>query len=121
VAVSQEAIPLGFLPQHVWEVGAMVLAVLFVGEGLLHLIKGSSAPDADGMNPRTVRVIATFMVLLGIGIGFAAFLVDAEAPGPHNRDYWGGTVGIVTLCVWVALMGAIAVLQFRRPRPPRRR
>jgi hypothetical protein len=117
---TPDAIPLGFMAQHVWEVGAGVLAVVVLGQGAILLIRGSSAPEAEGMNPRTVRVIACFMLLLGVGIGFAAFLVDAEAPGAHSRDHWGGPVGVVVLGVWVALMGALSMLRFRRPHPSRR-
>lgn len=108
------------MAQHVWEVGAAVLAVLFVGQGLVHLIKPSAAPEAEGMNPRTVRVAGCLMLLLGVGIGLAAFFVDAEQPGAHNRDHWGGAVGVVILSVWVALMIGFSVLKFRKVKPPRR-
>jgi hypothetical protein len=112
--------PLGFMAQHVWEVGAAAFAVLLVSQGLLYLVKGSRAPDAEGMNPRTVRVAASLMLLLGLGIGPAAFFVDAEQPGAHHRDHWGGGVGVTVLSVWVALMVALAIVRFKRVKPPKR-
>jgi hypothetical protein len=84
------------MAQHLWEVGAAVSAVLLVGQGLFYLIKPSAAPEAEGMNPRTVRVVGYLMLLLGVGIGLAAFFVDAEPPGTHNRDHWGGAVGVAS-------------------------
>ncbi len=108
------------MAQHVWEVAASVFALLLLGQGLFYLIKGSSAPEAEGMNPRTVRVVACLMLLLGVGIGFAAFLVDAEQPGAHSRDHWGGAVGVAFLAIWVALMVAFTVIRFKKVKPPRR-
>jgi hypothetical protein len=113
-------VPLGFMAQHVWEVGASVFGVLLVGDGLFNLIKGSRAPEAEGMNPRTVRVVACLILLIGVGIGFAAFLIDAEGPGAHNRDHWGGAVGVAALGVWVVLMVAFSVLRFKKVGPPKR-
>jgi hypothetical protein len=116
------------MAQHVWEVGAAVFAALLVGQGLFHLIKPSAAPEADGMNPRTVHVAGWLMLLVGVGIGLAAFLVDAEQPGAHSPDHWGGAVGVAALSVWVAVMLGSFVLQIRKvkaaskqpPRPGRR-
>jgi hypothetical protein len=108
------------MAQHLWEVGATVFAVLLVGQGLLYLIRPNAAPDAEGMNPRTVRVGGYLTLLLGVGIGLAAFFVDAEQPGAHNRDHWGGAVGVAILSVWVVLMIGFSVLKFRKVKPPRR-
>jgi drug/metabolite transporter (DMT)-like permease len=113
-------VPLGFMAQHLWEVGASVFAVLLLGRGLFYLIKGSKAPEAEGMNPRTVRVVACLMLLLGVGIGLAAFLVDAEQPGAHNPDQWGGAVGVAFLAIWVALMVAFSILHFKKVNLPKR-
>lgn len=108
---------LAFMAQHVWEVGAGVLAVLVVGQGLLWLIRGSSAPQARGMSERSARAIGALAVLIGAGIGVAAFTVDAEQPGVHGGNGWGGTWGIIILCVWVALMCAGPVSKLVRGRP----
>ena len=113
-------VPLGFMAQHVWEVGASIFAVLLVGQGLFYLIRGSRAPEAEGLNPRTVRIVGGVGVLLGVGIGFAAFLVDAEQPGAHNADHWGGAVGVATLSVWVALVVPFSCLRFKKVKPPKR-
>ncbi len=112
-------VPLGFMPQHVWEVGASVMAAALVVQGVIYLIKGNDAPEAAGWNPRIVRIWAAVILLLGVGVGFAAFFVDAEQPGAHNRDRWGGSAGVATLSVWVALMVAFSVLRFRRSSLPR--
>jgi hypothetical protein len=108
---------LAFMAQHVWEVGASVLAVLIFGQGLFWLIRGSSAPRARGMSERAARSIGGLAVLIGVGIGIAAFSVNAEQPGVHGGNGWGGTSGIVILCVWVALMCAGPVSKLIKVRP----
>jgi hypothetical protein len=97
---------LAFMAQHVWEVGASVLAFVITGQGLLWLIRGSNALEAQGMSDPTARIIGCLATLIGIGIGIAAFTVHAEQPGAHGGDGWGGTAGIAILCVWVTLMVA---------------
>lgn len=108
---------LAFLPQHVWEVGASVLAVLLIGQGLSWLIRGSSVARARGITERTVRSSGGFGVLVGVGVGIAAFTIDAEQPGAQSGDGWGGTAGIVILCVWVALMCAGPVSKLIKAKP----
>lgn len=112
---------LAFMAQHIWEVGASVLAVLLIGQGLVWLIRGSSAPRAQGMSERVARAIGGLAVLIGVGIGIAAFTVDAEQPGVHGGNGWGGTGGIVILVVWVALMCAGPVSKLIGVRPRGRR
>ncbi len=113
-------VPLAYIAQHVWEVGASVFAVLLVGQGLFYLITGIRMPWAEGMSPRAVRTRAGLSVLLGVGDGFAAFLSMQKQPGVHGGNGWGGTPGIVILCVWVALMLAFFALQFMKVKPPKR-
>jgi hypothetical protein len=108
---------LAFMAQHVWEVGASVLAVVIIGQGVFWLIRGPSASEAQGMSERTVRAIACLAVLIGVGIGIAAFTVDAEQPGVHGGTGWGGAAGVIILCVWVALMCAGPVSKLVRARP----
>jgi hypothetical protein len=103
-----------FLPQHVWEVSATVIAVLFVVHALIYLTKGNSAPEAEGMSERTVRVVACVMLLFGVGIGLAAFLVDAEPPSAHGSEGWGGAAGVILLVVWLTLVVALEVFKFRK-------
>jgi hypothetical protein len=105
-----------FLPQHVWEVIAGVMAVLFLYQGLTFLIKGDGAPGAQGMSDSIIRVAACVMLLFGIGIGVAAFTVDAEQSGAHGGDGWGGTSGVVIVCGWVGLMCGGLVWKFIRGR-----
>jgi hypothetical protein len=95
---------LAFMAQHLWEVGAAVFGVLLVGEGLFYLIKGNRAPKAEGMSERAARAIGGLAVIIGVGTGIAAFTVDAEQPGVHGGNGWGGAAGVIILCVWVALM-----------------
>ena len=45
---------LAYMAQHVWEVGAGVLAIVMVGQGLFFLIKGTDAPEARGMSTRGI-------------------------------------------------------------------
>jgi hypothetical protein len=97
---------LAFMAQHVWEVGASVLALLLIGQGLFTVITGSGAAQMRGMSEGATRTIGGLAVLIGVGVGIAAFAVNAEQPGAHGGDGWGGTGGIVILCVWVALMCA---------------
>jgi hypothetical protein len=96
---------LAFMAQHIWEVGASVLAILLIGQGLFWLIGGSSAPRAQMSEP-VAQTIGGLAVLIGVGVGIAAFTVDAEQPGVRGGDGWGGTGGIVILGVWVVLMCA---------------
>jgi hypothetical protein len=97
---------LAFMAQHVWEVGASVLAVLLIGQGLFWVIRGPDAPLPRGMGERAARTIGGLAVLIGVGTGIAAFSVHAEQSGVHGGDGWGGTGGIIILCIWVALMCA---------------
>ena len=112
-------VPLGYMAQHVWEVGAAVLAATFVLQGLVFLIKGSDAPQAAGWNPRIVRLWGGVGLLLGVGVGLAAFLVEAEQPGTHNGDHWGGAWGLAILIVWVALTLTFSALPYIRAKPPK--
>jgi hypothetical protein len=107
---------LAFMAQHVWEVGASVFALVIIGQGLFWLVRGASGPEAFGMSERTTRIIGGFAVLIGLGVGVAAFTVDAEKPGTHGGSGWGGTAGVVLLCVWVALMCAGPVSKLVRAR-----
>lgn len=111
-------VPLAYMPQHVWEVGASVLAATIVVQGLVFLVRGR-APWGEGWKPKTVRMAAGVIVLGGVGIGLAAVLVEAEPPGAHSRDQWGGTTGVVFLGIWVVLMLAFPFLPSKRARPPR--
>ena len=107
---------LAYMAQHLWEVGAGVFGVLLVSQGFFYLIKGNSAPEAEGMSERTVCIIACFMLLLGVGIVIAAFTVHAEQPGVHGGNGWGGTAGVVILCVWITLMCAGLIFKFSKVR-----
>ncbi len=96
---------LGFLPQHVWEVGAGVMAVLLLAQGLMLLIKGPTARGAENMSQRSVRVSGGVILALGVGVGVAALLVNAESNTVHRSDQWGGVGGVVGLGVWIVLLG----------------
>jgi hypothetical protein len=106
---------LAFLPQHVWEVGAMTFAAVCVVSGLFFLKTGATPPGAEWVSKRTVRLGAYFQILAGVGVGLAAFLVHAEPScrGCGHR-HWGGTVGIVILCIWLVLLVAALVFNLTR-------
>jgi len=97
---------LAFMAQHVWEVGASVLALLLIGQGLFTGITGSGTAQMRRLSKRATRAIGGLAALIGVGVGIAAFAVNAEQPEAHSGNGWGGTGGIVILCVWVALMCA---------------
>jgi hypothetical protein len=113
-------LPLAFMAQYVWEVGGGVLASLVMGQGLLLLARPDAVPDTRSWNPRPVCVLGCLFVLAGVGIGLAALLLEAEQPGRHSRDHWGGAAGIAILAVWVGLMIGITALQHRNVKPRRR-
>ena len=69
---------LAFLPQHVWEVGAAAFAGVCVISGLFFLTTGATPPGTEWVNRRTRRLGAYFQIVVGIGVGLAAFLVNAE-------------------------------------------
>jgi hypothetical protein len=109
---------LAFLPQHVWQVMAGVLAAVFVAQGLFLLIKGTSAPEVAWMSERAVRVMAWLVLSLGGGIGIAAVFVHAEAPGSQGNQ-WGGATGVAILGGWLVLLAVLEAFRFRtRKRRP---
>lgn len=106
---------LGFLPQHVWEVGATAFAVVCVSSGLFFLRTRATPPGTEWVGQRTLRLGAYFQVLVGVGVGLAAFLVHAEPScGGCGRGHWGGTAGIILLCVWLVLLIAVFVFNLTR-------
>jgi hypothetical protein len=110
-----------FMAQHIWEIGASVLAVVIAGQGVFLLVAGRDAARALGISERTRRPTAVAFMALGVGIGVAAFTVQAEQPGAPHGNGWGGPVGIVFLCVWVMLMCAVPVSRLVKARSMRRR
>jgi hypothetical protein len=108
---------LGYLPQHTWEVVATTLAVFFVGLGLVHLVTGRVAGEGWQPTALTVRVIAAFQILLGVGVGLAGFLANAEPPcGQCGDGHWGGPTMLVFLGIWLAGLGAILASIIRKYR-----
>lgn len=105
-----------YMAQHVWEVGMCVLALVLIGQGLFLLIKGPDTPETRGMSEQGVRTRAWVVVLVGIGVGIAALSLDAEKPGTQSGNGWGGTTGIIFLCVWIALICAWPVYRLIKAR-----
>jgi hypothetical protein len=105
--------PLAYLPEHVWQVGAGAMAVVMTGLALLHLV-GRLEPRSYVANAARVRWAGGLAVALGIGLAVAAVLVNAEPPGPHGGDQWGGSVGVVALVIWVILLALSAAASSRR-------
>ncbi len=96
---------LAFLPQHVWEVGAGVFAILIGANGIYSLARSREVARRERLNERTVMAFGLIQTGLGLGIGIAALTVDAEPPGGlHGGGGWGGTIGIAFLCIWVLAM-----------------
>jgi hypothetical protein len=92
------------------------MAMVFVGRGLLYLIRGADAPGAYGMSQLIMRVAGGFILLLGLGVGLAAVFVDAEAPGARGGDRWGGAAGVVVLSVWLVLLAVALCFTFSKSR-----
>lgn len=106
-----------FLPQHVWEVGAAAFAAVCVISGLFFLKTGATPPGTEWVSKRTLRLVAYFQILVGLGVGLAASLVDAEPScGGCGHGHWGGTAGVVMLCVWLVVLIAAFVFNLSRSR-----
>lgn len=103
------------LPQHVWEVGAGVMAVTLAGQGILLLTRGHTAGEEE-MNKSTIRAAAIALLVGGLGVGLAALLVDAESRSARSSDGWGGVGGVVGLAVWLVLVVASTSIATRKKR-----
>jgi hypothetical protein len=95
---------LGFLPQHVWQVGGGVFAVYSVITGLILVMRTKA------------RRYGAMTLLIGLAVGVAAATVDPEpACGSCGGDnHWGGTSGVVILGIWVVAMSGLAAFNIRR-------
>jgi hypothetical protein len=109
-------LPLAYLPQSDFEVIACVLAILIGGSGVRSLIRGAG-PAKLLLGSRPGRILSVVAVVVGVALGVAAFTVDAE---PRCRgcgqNHWGGTAGIVILCMWLAWMALIVGYRLRHRR-----
>lgn len=103
---------LGFLPQHVWEVGAGVMALTFLVQGGVLLVWGRSA----SLEGASALIAGLVLFAFGIGIGVAALFVDSESSAVESTDKWGGVGGIVGLIIWLILLGASTSIAVRRRR-----
>jgi hypothetical protein len=103
---------LGFLPQHVWEVGAGVLALTFLWQGGLLLVRGRAA----SLERASARIAGLVVFAFGVGIGIAAVFVDSESSAVESRDKWGGVGGIVGLIIWLILLAVSTSIEVRRRR-----
>jgi hypothetical protein len=105
---------LGYLFRPEFEVGGTALAVFFVCLGVLDLVTGRvTEPDRSG--PRSVRVSGLLQILVGVGVGFAAFRVNPEPPcGQCGHGSWGGTWNIALLGIWLAVVAGIFAVNLRR-------
>jgi hypothetical protein len=108
---------LAFLPQHVWEVGAAAFAVVCVISGVFFLKTGATPPGTVWVSKRLLRVAAYCQILIGVSVGVAAFVVNAEPScGGCGLGHWDGTVGIAMLCVWLVVLIAAFVFNLSRSR-----
>jgi hypothetical protein len=105
---------LGYLYRSWLEVGGVALAVFFVGLGVLDVVTGR-VPEAERSSARSVRLGGFFQILLGIGVGSAAFRVNPESScGQCGNGRWGGTWGVVVLGIWLAVLGGILAVNLSR-------
>jgi hypothetical protein len=105
---------LGALPQYEFEVGCVALGACFAAVGLVYLISGR-APGDYPIRPRTLRLLGACEILLGVVVATGSFFVDSEPPG-GLEDHWGGTTGVVSTAVWLAVLAGIAASVFRKLR-----
>jgi hypothetical protein len=92
--------PLAFMPQHTWQVGAGVLALSIAVAGTRELARHRSP-------------IGAVVLAVAVGVGVAAALLPAE-PGYQYGSSWGGTTGVVFLAVWVVLILVASVAEWRQ-------
>jgi hypothetical protein len=105
---------LGYLFRPEFEVGGTALAVFFVCLGVLDLVTGRAA-EPGRSSARSVRVGGLLQILVGVGVGFAAFRVNPEPPcGQCGHGRWGGTWDIVFLGIWLAVVAGIFAVNLRR-------
>lgn len=105
--------PLAYLPEHVWQVGGGVMAIVLVALGVLYL-GGRLEPRIYGANPRRVRQAGAGAIAFGLALAVAVVLVNAEPPGGRGGDQWGGSGGVVALVIWLVLLGLSAATSSRR-------
>jgi hypothetical protein len=104
----------GYLPQHVSEVGGTFLGVVFLAVALYLLWSG----DAAGPTPfgsRTVRLIGVAVMLFGVGMIVASWAINSEPPcGACTGDHWGSTFDKVVLGLWLTALVLILTIEVRR-------
>jgi hypothetical protein len=123
------------LPQRVWEVVATASAAYLVGFGILDLIqaRSSRAQGRGGISSegkpwrpsfvarvRVSLLLPLVSILLGLGIGIAGFLIDAEPScGRCGQGAWGNSTDVTVMLAWllVVLAGAVRRLQKLRQAP----
>jgi hypothetical protein len=105
---------LGYLFRLEFEIGATALAVFFVCLGVLDLVTGR-VTEPERSSPRSVRVGGLLQILVGVGVGFAAFRVNPEPLcGQCGHGRWGGPWNIVFLGIWLAVVAGIFAVNLRR-------
>jgi hypothetical protein len=103
-------VPLAFLPEHVWQIGAGAMAVLLAGDGVY---LAWSAPTRDVALRTRTRWVGCVAVLFAIGLATAAVFVNAEPPRGLRSGHWGGTTGVAMLIVWLGLLIVAALAGHR--------
>jgi hypothetical protein len=101
-----------YLPEHVFQVGAAVMAASFVWLGIREFRR--TYPKAGRVRLGRVPRMPIVTVVLGVGLRAAAVFVNAEGPCRGCRgSHWGGTTGVVGLGVWLAIFALMFGLQIR--------
>jgi hypothetical protein len=110
--------PLAYLPQHVAEAMLLAFAVPIFAKGLQTIVTGRMREVAwirDWAIWR-VRAVGLLLAAAGTGVALFGFFVNAEPPGSHFRNHWGGPFWEALLGVWLALIAGSTFYSFWRRR-----
>ncbi len=92
-----------FLPENVFHVLAIALALCILEEGIYQL-RQARRPSQPASEQRALLVQGSCAVVAGIGIAILGLVANAEPPcGGCGHGHWGGTFGLVILVVMLAL------------------
>jgi hypothetical protein len=97
-------IPMAYLPEHVWQVGACWFGICCIVLGVVEIQRTRGTTQG-----RAGVAAGDVAVVIGVGLVIAAFVINAEPGcGSCNRGHWGGTGGVLGLVGWTMVVGVLA-------------
>jgi len=107
---------LGYLPQHIWEVGSVTLGAFIVAFGVWDLVTGLGVPS-ERRKPSTVRARGVAQIALGVALAISGFVINSEdAWDRQHHNHWGGPWDVAILIVWIAVLLGITCSVIRQRR-----